>query len=176
MDEYVYVDIRRLTTTIGLKLIQIAAAAGIIGVMWRLLLSDSSITVIYIVSLILAGLGTVCFAISFLQNMKLSRLKRIGTAYKTAITYDKEFSLYSNTALRVHVKYIDDMGMEVIPKGRWYGLHTNWGWQARAIRPGSSWGPLPILPMSRLELSAKVYVNPDNHKDYAMDVRVKRKQ
>ena len=176
MENYVHVYIRRLLITAGIRLIFISAVFGLSG--WLLYVTDIAPGFFLIAAIAALALALSLLVIAWLENRKLVRLKRIGAAYNADPLYDREFDWRSSITIRAFVKYTDSMGEQHIPKSRWYTIYTNrdWHWRQWGLRKAWTWGRLPIVPLSEIKLSATVYVNPDDHKDYAVELKVERRR
>ena len=178
MENDVYVYIRKSLATAGLTLIVASAVLSFFGwVLFPYILSFSP-TFPRIASIITLALALPLLAIPWLEKRKLARLKKSGTAYEAEVAWTNSFHWPSSISINAYVKYTDSLGEEHITRPRWYTIYTNfgWGWHQWGLRKTWSWGRLPIVPLSDIKLSAAVYVNPDDHNDYAVDLKVERRR
>ena len=169
---------RKLLITIGLRLLYTSAFFAFIGTMMFLGSAPShEVTAMFTISAIIMVPGFLSLAHKRHEAKKLERLKELGTAYNAYVEYRRDIKWRSSIWLRVFVEYTDNWGVDNSLKGRWYSINTNWGWNRRSgfSRAGKYFEPLPIAPMKDIVLSATVYENPDDHKDYAVVIHVRRK-
>ena len=106
--------------------------------------------------------GIAVLALGWHRKRKLARLRTVGAAYEAgsiARVPAHIFGIPGHINIRVNVAYADSKGVIHTTKGRQYAISSSFG----AVR------------LNSLELSATVYVNPDNSQDYAVDLQAERR-
>jgi len=146
-------QVKSFHNVIGLRIAFISAAFAILG------LANSVPTFAAIFAMFFA-LGILFLFIGWARDRKLVSLQAHGTAYDAdSIDYAPVYLLriWGYITFRAYFTYVDSNGAEHITKTRWY-----------CLRLGRS--DVNHTPLDEFNLSAKVYVSPDNIQDYAVGI------
>ena len=117
-------------------------------------------------ALILAGCAAACLAVylsPIISRKKLKRLTETGVAYNTGdIEYERArfLRLRGYAVGRFFFSYVDDRGMEHITKIYCFAIKIDYK-------------NVSIEPLDAYIYDAKIYVNPENPDDYAVDFTAK---
>jgi len=149
--------INNFHSVIGLRIALISAAFTILAIV-------NSFTTFIAVFVAFFALGIVFLLVGWLRGRKFAHLIAHGTAYDAdSIDYAPVYLLrvWGYITFRAYFTYTDSKGAEHTTKTRWHCLR---------LSPSD----VNFTPLDEFNLSAKVYVNPDNSQDYVVDIHAEK--
>ncbi|MCL2375884.1 MAG: hypothetical protein FWC76_00670 [Defluviitaleaceae bacterium] len=144
-------------SVMGLRMALISAALAILALI-------NSVLTIFIILAAFFALGIAFLLIGWMRGKRLAHLQASGAAYDAdSIDYAPVYLLrvWGYITFRAYFTYTDDKGAEHTTKTRWYCLclgHSD----------------VNFTPLDEFHLSAKIYVNPDDMRDYAVDMHAEK--